>query len=121
MAVVVTGLAELQRDLLRAAATPAVRPILERSKNMLVSRLQQEATGRKTAPRLPQAITGNLFNGGTGYEVGPRRGGPGSLAFKYYGNSKVNAVLPDPIIALHAEADRVTALMAAALVRDLSA
>lgn len=120
MAIVVTGLTEWQRSLVRAAAAPSVRPIVERAGLNIKNRMRQEATGHKHAPRLPASITYTLINSGSGVEVGPRTGGQGSLAFYYFGNSKVNASIPDPIIALHAEADRVVALIAAAAVQDLA-
>lgn len=120
MALVVTGLAELQADLARAATVASVRPIMARAGAALEARMEREAAGRESAPGLPSAITRSVTHGGFGVEVGPRRGGAGSLAFKYYGNSKVNAVIPDPIIALHDEADKAVALIAASALDALS-
>lgn len=116
MAVIVTGLAELQRDLARSAqqVNVAIRPVISRAGLNIKNRMRAEAAGHRHAPRLPSTINYTLVQSGTGVEVGPRLGGPGSLAFYYFGNSKVNASIPDPVIALHAEANRVMALMAAA-------
>lgn len=38
-------------------------------------------------------------------EAGPREGGAGSLAFFYYGNSKIGPRLPDPVHIVEEEAE----------------
>lgn len=70
--------------------------------------LQREAQGIRHAPRLPATIDYELRSGSdfAEAEIGPREGGAGSLAFFYYGNSKVGPQLPDPMVALEAEGEK---------------
>lgn len=86
-----------------------VRPIIQRGALNIKRDLQAEAAGRKHAPGLAAAITYDTDETASGVEaeIGPREGGAGSLAFYYFGNSKVGPQLPDPKGALDRESVNV--------------
>ena len=83
------------------------RKVIQKSSQNIKQRMQREAAGHKMAPGIPGAITFDTGIGSDGLtgEIGPQRGGPGSLAFYYYGNSRVGPSIPDPQIALDAESE----------------
>ena len=69
--------------------------------------LRDEAEGVAHAPALPSTITFDtrLLANGMEAQIGPVKGGAGSLALLYFGNSKTGPRLPDPMQALEREAD----------------
>lgn len=97
------------RDLDDSAAKAILesRKVVKKGAVKVKDRLRREASGLRHAPRLPQAITFDVVF--TGDEVvasiGPLAGGAGSLAFYYFGNSKVGPSLPDPMLAAESEAE----------------
>lgn len=83
-----------------------VRGVIQKGALNLKKKLQREASGVAHAPGLPRAINYDtkFSNDGVEAEIGPVKGGAGSLAFLYFGNSKTGPRLPDPQIALASEA-----------------
>lgn len=124
-----TELSQLASQLAASAVrtTAAVRPVVARTALETKNRMRQEAAGHRHAPRLRDAIDYDLVSGGMGFECGPRKDPPGggrnsgepggSLAFYYFGNSKVNASIPDPVIALNDEAEKAEQYIAEAVAR----
>ena len=114
-----TELSQLASQLAASAVrtTAAVRPVVARTALETKNRMRQEAAGHRHAPALPSAINYDLTHGGLGFECGPQTGVAGSLAFYYFGNSKVNASIPDPVIALNDEAEKAEQYIAEAVVR----
>ena len=104
-----------------ARASGAVRATTQKAALNIKQQLQREASGREHAPRLPFAITYDTreLQSGIIAEIGPRTGGPGSLAFYYYGNSKVGPQLPDPMGALDAEAPAYAKYLAEAVADEV--
>lgn len=95
-----------------------VDAVLARGALNIKRQLQSEAQGHAHAPGLPAAITYESHVGAAGaieYEIGPRTGGAGSLAFYYFGNSRVGPSLPDPMLALEREAPTVERFVGDAL------
>ena len=103
-------LVDLEADLSSAFARTARKVEAVTSKGALnvKEQLQREARGIRHAPGLPATINYDLRTGSdfAEAEIGPREGGAGSLAFFYYGNSKIGPQLPDPMIALEAEGEK---------------
>lgn len=118
-----TALDELSADLLRAGVEvrAAARPVVTKAAVNVKNRMRQEASGHKHAPNLPSAISYDLTDGGLGFECGPERGKAGSLAFYYFGNSKIGASIPDPVIALRDEAENTCGYLSAAVSAVMSA
>ena len=83
------------------------RKVIVKGALNIKEKMRSEAEGRPMAPGIPRAITYDTEIGADGIsaEIGPVKGGAGSLAFYYYGNSKVGPSIPDPQIALDAEAE----------------
>lgn len=73
--------------------------------------LRDEAEGVAHAPALPSTITFDtrLLANGMEAQIGPVKGGAGSLALLYYGNSHTGSVLKDPRFALLRQAEQTTA------------
>lgn len=111
----------LLASLSRASRANAVRPQVAKSKARLQARMRREAEGHKYASRLPSAISSSAIASGYGFEVGPRTGGAGSLAFYYFGNSKVGPSIPDPLIGLLDEAESFSQAAVDALIAELVA
>lgn len=105
--------ADMDAAAVRVAA--GTRSVVKKGAQVVKTRLQAEADGVRHAPSLPSAITYDVTSGPDGLdaEIGPTRGGTGSLAFLYFGNSKTGPVLPDPVLAADAEADVVAEHLAA--------
>lgn len=84
-----------------------VRSVVRDSAEQIKQTMRREAAGHKMAPGLPATITFDtkVTTGGIEAEIGPVSGGPGSLAFYYYGNSRVGPSIPDPQIALDGESE----------------
>lgn len=105
----ISELVTLAADLSSAAARVSPEIMASTSKGALLikQRLQEEAQGIRHAPGLPASINYDIRtgNGWVEAQIGPREGGAGSLAFFYYGNSKIGPQLPDPMIALEAEGE----------------
>lgn len=112
-------LASLARTLGTVSAAKAVRPVMAKAGVQMKARMQAEAAGHRHAPALPAAISYSPILGGLGVEVGPRKGAAGSLGFYYFGNSKVNASIPDPVIGLRAEAETTRQFIANAMAAEL--
>lgn len=94
----------LARDLDAAGpkAAVATRQVVKRGAQKVKERLQREASGIKHAPGLPDAISYDVELRGDVIEaeIGPERGGAGSLALLYLGNSRLSSPpLPDPMLA----------------------
>lgn len=98
-----------------ARAVPRLSAVVAKTMVDAKQQLQAEAAGHRHAPGIPSAITYEVTNSGLSAEIGPERGGPGSLAFYYYGNSKVGASLPDPMFAVLRAAKRAELFMAKAV------
>ena len=83
------------------------------------TQMRREAQGVAHAPALPSAITFDLTVLPTtvGFEVGPVKGGAGSLALLYYGNRNTGARLKDPAFALQREAIEIERQLTALMVR----
>ena len=83
-----------------------VRAVIQKGALNIKNKLRTEASGVAHAPGLPSTITfeTKFSNAGIEAEIGPVKGGPGSLALLYFGNSKTGPRLPDPVIALGYEA-----------------
>lgn len=106
----------LARDLDAAGpkAAVAARQVVKRGAQKVKERLQREASGIKHAPGLPAAITYDVELRGDVIEaeIGPERGGAGSLALLYLGNSRLSPPLPDPMLASDAENEVMSEFLA---------
>ena len=85
----------------------AQRQVVKKGALNVKKQLQREADGHPHAPRMPQAITFDveLAGGEIVADIGPEKGGAGSLAFYWLGNSKTGPTLPDPMLAADKEAE----------------
>ena len=82
--------------------------------------LKQQASGHRHARGLPGAMKGESILGGLGYESGPEARGVGKLENLYYfGSSRMAPQIPDPVIALHAEAPVVERKIADAVCAEI--
>jgi hypothetical protein len=95
-------------------AVARIRPVVAKALADTKADLQGEA-GAVGHYGVPGSITYDVTMSGLGGEVGPVTGGPGSLAFFYYGNSKVGAQLPDPMFAMRRNADKALPFFAKVL------
>lgn len=106
----------LARDLDAAGpkAAVATRQVVKRGAQKVKERLQREASGIKHAPGLPAAISYDVELRGDVIEaeIGPERGGAGSLALLYLGNSRLSPPLPDPMLASDAENEVMSEFLA---------
>lgn len=97
------------RDLsdLGARVVLAQRQVVQKGALNVKKRLQAEAQGVSHAPGFPRSITFDVELKGDeiAAEIGPEKGGAGSLALLYLGNSKTGPRLPDPMLAADAEAE----------------
>ena len=85
----------------------AQRAVVKKGALNVKTRLQAEAQGVAHAPGFPRAITFDVELKGDEItaEIGPEKGGAGSLALLYLGNSKTGPRLPEPMLAADAEAE----------------
>jgi hypothetical protein len=85
----------------------AQRQVVKKGALNVKKRLQDEAQGVAHAPGFPRSITFDVELQGDELvaEIGPEKGGSGSLALLYLGNSKTGARLPEPMLAADAEAE----------------
>ena len=85
----------------------AHRQVVKRGALNVKKRLQAEAQGVAHAPGFPRAITFDVELTGDEIvaDIGPEKGGAGSLALLYLGNSKTGPRLPEPMLAADAEAE----------------
>lgn len=113
-------------DAAGAATERQVAAVVERGalniKNQLVAEMGSGGTGGRVAATISYDITSSsVFGGGhIEAEIGPVKGGSGSLAnFMYFGTSTGGGHIPDPSGALEAEIPRfenaLLALMAEAI------
>jgi len=95
------------------------RAVITKGAMQVKKQMQSEARGVARAPGMPSAITFDLATLPTqlGFEVGPEKGGAGSLALLYYGNSRTGARLKDPAFALQREAIEIERQLTALMVR----
>lgn len=116
----ISELVALEGDLSSAAGriVPEVKAVTSKGALNVKNQLQREAQGIRHAPGLPASINYETHVGLDFFEaeIGPREGGAGSLAFFYYGNSKIGPQLPDPMIALEAEGEKFAEHIAKAIV-----
>lgn len=97
-----------------ADASPRIQregyAIVKRGAVEVKKQMRSEARGVAHAPGMPAAISFDMVqtNLSLGFEVGPVKGGAGSLALLYYGNSKTGAVLKDPAFALERQGEETT-------------
>ena len=109
----IQGARELMADLasLPTQAQREVPKVIERGalniKNQMRSEILQSAVGQKRG--VESSITYDLHDGGYLAEIGPRKGGPGSIAnIAYFGGAHGGGgSAPDPRGALEAEAPNV--------------
>ena len=109
----IQGARELMADLasLPTQVQREVPKVIERGalniKSQMRSEIVQSAVGRKRG--VESSITYDLHDGGYLAEIGPRKGGPGSIAnIAYFGGSHGGGgSAPDPRGALEAEAPNV--------------
>lgn len=108
--------ARLARDITTTGKTipQAIRPVMEKAGVQIKAKGKEEASGRKHAPRLGAAWSYDIKQTPLSTEItaGPRTGAAGSLAFYYFGNSKIGPSLPDPVHIVEEEADVVAAWLA---------
>lgn len=85
----------------------AQRQVVKKGALNVKKQLQAEADGHPHAARMPQAITFDVELDGNEVvaDIGPEKGGVGSLAFYWLGNSRTAPVLPDPMLAADKEAE----------------
>ena len=85
----------------------AQRQVVKKGALNVKKQLQTEADGHPHAARMPQAITFDVELDGKEIvaDIGPEKGGVGSLAFYWLGNSRTAPVLPDPMLAADKEAE----------------
>ena len=85
----------------------AQRQVVKRGALNVKKRLQAEAQGVAHAPGFPRAITFDVELTGDEIvaDIGPEKGGAGSLALLYLGNSKTGPRLPEPMLAADTEAE----------------
>ena len=79
----------------------AQRQVVKKGALNVKTRLQAEAQGVAHAPGFPRGITFDEIVA----DIGPAKGGAGSLAFYWLGNSRTGPVLPDPMLAADKEAE----------------
>ena len=109
----IQGARELMADLasLPTQVQREVPKVIERGalniKNQMRSEILQSAVGQKRG--VESSITYDLHDGGYLAEIGPRKGGPGSIAnIAYFGGAHGGGgSAPDPRGALEAEAPNV--------------
>lgn len=85
----------------------AQRQVVKKGALNVKKRLQAEAQGVAHAPGFPRAITFDVELTGDEIvaDIGPEKGGAGSLALLYLGNSKTGPRLPEPMLAADTEAE----------------
>lgn len=85
----------------------AQRQVVKKGALNVKRRLQAEAQGVAHAPGFPRSITFDVEMQGPEIvaDIGPEKGGAGSLALLYLGNSKTGPRLPEPMLAADAEAE----------------
>lgn len=104
-------------DLGRTSVTTGamMRKLARGAGSAMKKQMVAEASG-VAGDRVAAAISYDVKMNATGFEVevGPVEGGAGSLAFFYYGNSKLTSpMIADPIHTLRDEAQKTEAALAA--------
>lgn len=116
----VSELADLARGLSRVSVARAVVPVVTESRVAVTSVLKAEASGHRHAKALPSKIRGSSILAGFGYESGPVAEGVGKLENLYYfGSSRMAPQIPDPVIALRAQAPIVERKLADSLAAEI--
>lgn len=115
-------LVTLGRDLTAAgpAIRTAIRPVMSKAGLEMKRKGQAEAAGVQRG-RISATWSYDVKSSadGAAVEVGPREGGAGSLAFFYFGNSKIGPRLPDPVHLAEEEATVTAEFLLAAVARVL--
>ena len=85
----------------------AQRQVVKKGALNVKERLRKEAEGHPHAPRLPQSITYDveIQVDEVVAEIGPEKGGTGSMIFYYIGIGTQGPTLPEPQLAADAEAE----------------
>ncbi|MHA7132541.1 hypothetical protein [Oerskovia turbata] len=96
---------------LPAAALAKVRPVLQKGALKIKNQLQSEASGSRHFGKIAPTVSYDTTETPSAIEaeIGPDRGrgGAAGLAGAYFGWSRGGASLPDPVLALEAEAPLV--------------
>lgn len=97
---------ELDLGQVPTALAKDVNQVLKVGANKIKKNMRAEATGVQSAPAFPWAISydSTVTADAVEYEIGPVKGGAGSLALLYLGNSNSAPRLPDPKGILDREA-----------------
>ena len=102
----VQGLQEVSRRLTLAgtASKRGAAAVVKKAAVNIKNQMQDEARHIE-AGRVSSQINFEIKTDGGGItaEIGPQEGHAGSLAFFYFGNSKIGPRIPDPMGALDAE------------------
>lgn len=91
------------------------RPIVETSARRVRDRLRAEMEASRHFSPVARAIDFDMFvrPEETAAEIGPKKGRPGSLAnIAYFGTSRGGGTVPDPGLALQAEAEAMATALA---------
>lgn len=115
----VTDVVKVARDLTIGAAKlqPSLIPVLHKAGQNIKKAAAREATGHPYFKGMGAAWSYDftVTARGVGIEVGPVKGGAGSLALAYFGNSKTGPILPDPQHLLDDEGEQMEPFIEAAL------
>lgn len=102
----VQGLQQVSRSLTLAGRKSKTRAaaIVKKAAVNIKNQMRDEAQ-HVEAGRISSTINFEIKSDGGGItaEIGPQEGHAGSLAFFYFGNSKIGPRIPDPMGALDAE------------------
>jgi len=120
----VSQVAALARNLTAAgpAIHAAVAPVMAKAGLEMKRKGKAEASaiqGGRVAAAWSYDTTNHA--GDITVEAGPREGGAGSLAFFYYGNSKIGPRLPDPVHIVEEEATVTARFLETAATRAIRA
>ena len=102
------------------AVAAAIAPVMTRAGVNIKRAGQADARGVQNG-RISAAWSFDVKPSRRGVEIeaGPVEGGAGSLAFFYYGNSKIGPRISDPVHILDSEADATARFLGAAIRRAL--
>jgi hypothetical protein len=82
----------------------ALRPVVKKGAVQIKDQLRREMSASTHFKGAAPGISFDITDGGLTAEVGPTKGGPGSLAnIAYFGTSRGGGTVPDPRGALEAE------------------
>lgn len=100
----------------------AIRPVMAKAGVQMKAKGKAEASsiqGGRVAAAWSYETKGGAHD--ITVEAGPREGGAGSLAFFYYGNSKIGPRLPDPVHIVEEEATVAAQFLESAASRAIRA